>query len=160
MARKKQDDQAGIDAKDLNDINRFLNKFLEETNRQLASSGALNQPLVFSFNIKIGAGGAPAIERFGNIEAKSERVTLSENREPLVDVIDRGDEITVIAEMPGVEEKDIRLSFEGKKLDIAAASVGRSYHKVMELRSDVDQSNYAYKYNNGVLEVTLKKKHV
>jgi len=157
MAKKKGGKSSDININDLNDINKFIGKFLEEANRQFLAHGALNEPVVFGFNVKIGEGGMPTIEKFGNVEVKKEQITLSENREPLVDVIKRDSEITVIAEMPGIEEKDIHISLEDKTLNISAASRERSYHKSIPLHDIVDTKNYKYKYNNGVLEITLRK---
>ncbi|MGC8478648.1 MAG: archaeal heat shock protein Hsp20 [Candidatus Micrarchaeia archaeon] len=167
MAKKKQnggpssgkDGNAGnFEELDLNNINKFISRFLEHADKQFAKTSALDQPIVFGFNIKIGESGSPTVESFGNVGMQNEHVTLSENREPLVDVIDKSREITVIAEMPGVSERDIHVEFDGKSMEISASNKDRSYHKVVPLGSEVDEKSYSLKYNNGVLEITMRKK--
>ncbi|RLG40389.1 MAG: Hsp20/alpha crystallin family protein, partial [Thermoproteota archaeon] len=74
-------------------------------------------------------------------------------REPVVDVLDFGKEIVVIAEMPGVEEKDINISVDGRRLRIK----GGQYSKTIDLPAKVDTS-VRKSYKNGILEIRLKKK--
>lgn len=166
MAKKKQNGDYSsengngsdnFDDIDINNINKFISKFLEHADKQFSKAGALDQPIVFGFNIRIGENGAPAVESFGNVGVQNDHVTFSENREPLVDVIDKGRETTIIAEMPGIKERDIHVSFNGRNMDISAFNKDRSYHKVVPLNGVVDEKNYTLKYNNGVLEITLRK---
>ena len=55
---------------------------------------------IYGVNIRMGLGGIPAVEHFGNIRATEEGPVVAEEREPLVDVFDEGDVILVIAELP------------------------------------------------------------
>lgn len=115
---------------------------------------------VYGLSIKIGPDGKPIVREFGNMtpEAwKEEKIPISEEREPLVDVIEREKEITVIAEVPGVEKKDIRISGEEKELEIKVETANRKYHKVLELPSQVDFGKAKAAYNNGVLEIVIPK---
>lgn len=80
-----------------------------------------------------------------------------EIREPLIDIFYEDGEIKVIAEMPGVEEKDIKISIEGKKLTLSAEGGRRKYQKEVELDYPV-KSEIEKRYRNGILEVTLTKK--
>ena len=81
-----------------------------------------------------------------------------EVRKPLVDIIfyENG-EIKVIAEMPGVEEKDIKINVEGKKLDLSADTPRWKYHKEIELDYLVEDE-FKTSWRNGILEVILTKK--
>ena len=80
-----------------------------------------------------------------------------EVREPLIDVFDEKDRILVIAEMPGVEEKDIKIQVEGKKLTLSAEGPRQKYHKEIELDYPVE-SEFKTSCRNGILEITLTKK--
>ncbi|MFQ6120078.1 MAG: Hsp20/alpha crystallin family protein [Methanosarcinales archaeon] len=89
---------------------------------------------------------------------------------PLVDVIDRKDEIVVTADMPGVDKKNIEIRVHEDLLEISAkrgedkeegyVRRERSYDKfyrALRLPSAVDESKAKASFNNGVLEVRLPK---
>ncbi len=115
---------------------------------------------VYGLSIRIGPDGKPVVREFGNMTpeaGKEEKIPISDEREPLVDVIEGEKEITVIAEVPGVEKKDIRISGGGKELEIRVETANRKYHKVLELPSRADFGKAKAAYNNGVLEIVIPK---
>ena len=61
--------------------------------------------------------------------------------------------------MPGVNKEDIELSASETKLEIKAEGENRKYYEVVDLPDEVDPDSAKARYNNGVLEVVLKKKH-
>lgn len=86
-------------------------------------------------------------------------------KEPLIDIMDEKDYIMVIAEMPGVEEKDIKTEIGigdgGNKLIISTEGEGkgegkRKYYKEVDLPSGV-KGEIKRMYKHGVLEVRLEK---
>ena len=84
-------------------------------------------------------------------------------KEPLIDIMDEKDCIMVIAEMPGVEEKDIKTEIgDGSgKLIISTEGEGegegkRKYYKEVDLPSGV-KGEIKRMYKHGVLEVRLEK---
>ncbi|MEM1628225.1 MAG: archaeal heat shock protein Hsp20 [Desulfurococcaceae archaeon] len=117
------------------------------------------KPYVYGFSITIGPDGRPIIQEFGNIKKIRGKPIISEEREPLVDVFETADEVTVIAEIPGVEKEkiDLKVSEDGKTLIINASNEKRKYFKEVELPARVDPSSATASYKNGVLEVKLKK---
>ena len=116
-------------------------------------------PYVYGFSITIGPDGRPVIREFGNVRRVRGKPTIIEEREPLVDVFESADEVTVIAEMPGVEKEkiDVKVSEDGKTLIINASNEKRKYYKEIELPTRVDPSSAKATYRNGVLEIKLKK---
>ena len=78
-------------------------------------------------------------------------------REVITDVFDEGDHIKIVAELPGVEEKDISIAVDGKHLGISAEVAGRKYHKELELPSQVE-TTYQSSCKNGILQIVAKKK--
>jgi len=79
-----------------------------------------------------------------------------ETREPLVDVFDEEGSITVIAELPGVKEEEIRL--EAKEDIVKLETTGeRKYAKEILLPAKVDAASKEMSFKNGVLEVKFKK---
>jgi len=80
-----------------------------------------------------------------------------EEREPLVDVIEKDGEVRVIAELPGVEKEDIDLRATETSLTISAESQHRKYYKELSLPTPVNPKSAKATYRNGVLEVSLPK---
>ncbi len=117
------------------------------------------RPLIYGFRITIGPDGKPTIEEFGNVRRIRGRPKISEEREPLVDVIEEDDRVTVVAEMPGVEKDKIkvRVSPSGDRLVIQASNKDRKYYKELELPVKVKPETAKASYRNGVLEVVIEK---
>jgi len=116
----------------------------------------------YGFRITIGPDGVPKIETFGNrrpvvIEEGRPRRVVSDEIEPLVDVYEEGDTVTIVAEMPGVEKEKIKIRAEGRRL-VIEASDGKKYYKEVDLPTEVDVKSAKASYKNGILEIKLKKK--
>lgn len=112
---------------------------------------------VYGFTVRLGLGGKPVVEQFGNIRETPSGAVVTEAREPLVDVLDEGDSILVICEVPGVEEGDVRVKVEGDTLYIDASRGARRYHKEVLLPTSASPEPAATAYRNGILEVRLAK---
>jgi len=99
---------------------------------------------------------------------------LEESWLPAVDVSETGEKITVTAEIPGMEAKDIDISIVGDTLVIKGEKKSEkeekeeNYHMVersygsfsrsMKLPAAVDADKVDATYKNGVLTVVLPKK--
>jgi HSP20 family protein len=116
-------------------------------------------PFVYGFSITIGPDGKPIIQEFGNVRKIRGKPSIVEEREPLVDVFESENEVSVVAELPGVEKDkvDVKVTEDGKTLIISASNEKRKYYKEIELPARVDPSSAKASYKNGVLEVKLKK---
>lgn len=114
---------------------------------------------VYGFSIRTGIAGESEahVERFGNVHPSREGFVVDEVREPLVDVFDEGDEVAVTAELPGVKETEITVELEGARLSIQSTGE-RRYAKDIVLPGAVDEVSLQRKYNNGVLELRMRKR--
>ncbi len=112
---------------------------------------------VYGFTIKSAVGGKPVVEPFGNVKQTPKGPTVDEEREPMTDVFDEKEEVKIYAEMPGVNEADIKVEVKGDILDIAARSSDRKYHKEALLPSPVKAETLTSSYKNGILEIRIKK---
>jgi HSP20 family protein len=91
---------------------------------------------------------------------------------PSVDIMERGNDIVVTADMPGVGKDDIKLEVrDGNILDISAEKKSEKkeeekgfvrhersytgYYRSVRLPASVDKTKAKASYNNGVLEVVL-----
>ena len=149
----------------MQDIEMLFKKIILAIHKEIMDEfGIQNVPKVYvsGFRLTIGPDGIPRIERFGNVkirrgaEGPVREVRYSEDMEPLVDIYEEKDTITVVAEIPGVEKENIKLKGRGSKLIIDARN-SRKYYKEIDLPHDVDVSKAKATYKNGVLEIKLPK---
>ncbi|MBD3389100.1 MAG: Hsp20 family protein [Candidatus Altiarchaeales archaeon] len=112
---------------------------------------------VYGFTMRTGPDGKPHVEEFGNVPRPGVE-PISGGREPLVDVIDGKEQVSVIAELPGVDKKDIDLNAGERTLSIKVDTEGRKYHKELKLPADVDPDSVKATYKNGILDVKLKRR--
>lgn len=111
---------------------------------------------IYGVSVKMGLGGEPAVQTFGNIHPTKKGPEVSDVREPLVDVFNEDDEVLVIAEMPGVAEKDITVKVSGNTLKITTKGEFH-YSKEIELPADVKAKSVRKTYRNGLLEMRFTK---
>ena len=123
-------------------------------------------PFVYGYSMTIDPNGKPVIREFGNVKPSSRPTPFGtprtsfearKEREPLVDVINDNGTIRVIAEIPGVDKKDIHLNCSERILTIVVDTEKRKYYKDINLSSEVDPKISKATYINGVLEVILTK---
>jgi len=114
-------------------------------------------PFVYGYSVKIGPDGKPEIREFGNVKPGRLGPQVKEEREPLVDIIETNGEIHVVAELPGVEKKDIKLHGTEDSLSISVDTPQRKYFKEISLPAKVNVKEAKTEYKNGVLEVKLPK---
>lgn len=112
---------------------------------------------VFGFSIKTAVGGRPVVEPFGNIKKTPQGPKVEEEREPIIDLFDEKEDIRIYAEMPGINEEDIKVELRGDILDISAHTGDRAYHKEVLLPAKVEHQTLTSNYKNGILEVKVKK---
>lgn len=114
-------------------------------------------PVVYGFSVKSGPDGKPIFRRFGDSVRPGENISDGLSREPLTDIIERGDTVSVTIEMPGVEKEDIDLDIDGRKMTVKVDNPNRRYHKVIDLPCGVEEESVRATFRNGVLDVTLTK---
>jgi len=112
---------------------------------------------VYGFTINTAGGGSPKVETFGNIKKTPEGPKVNEEREPITDIFDETGEIVIIAEMPGIEETDLKIDLKEDMLEISAISKSRSYRKEILLPVKVSSENMKHKFTNGILEIRINK---
>jgi len=114
-------------------------------------------PFVYGYSVKIGPDGKPEVREFGNVKPSLKGPQVREEREPLVDIIETNGEVHVVAELPGVEKKDIKLTATEEELTISVDAPERKYFKKIAFPAKVRVKEARTQYKNGVLEVTLPK---
>ncbi|MBC8244806.1 MAG: Hsp20/alpha crystallin family protein [Verrucomicrobia bacterium] len=114
---------------------------------------------VFGFTVKTCDGGPVEVEPFGNVhkDRQSGETTVTERREPVVDVFDEARHVLVVAELPGVGEGDVKLQLTGDVLQLTAENDERLYEKELLLPSPCQKRGMKTEFRNGILQVTLPK---
>lgn len=140
----------------------LLSNLSEQGERELKHSGELGDDkqgvkAVYGFSVRVGGGGKPLIEKFGNVRDDEQGPVVEEAREPMVDLFDEGDHLLVVAELPGVAENDIRFEVHEDVLSLSATCGDRKYRKEVLLSAAVDAKTATSSYRNGVLEIKLPK---
>ena len=163
---------------DFEDFDRMMDEMFKEMfedlpkdlykERRLPDGRVIKEmgPFVYGYSMTVGPDGKPEIREFGNVKPSTKPTPIGvlkpsfeykEEREPLVDVINESNTIRVIAEVPGIDKKDINLSCSERTLTISVDSEKRRYYKEVELPEEIDPKISKATYTNGVLEVTLIK---
>lgn len=112
---------------------------------------------VYGFSVRVGGGGKPLIEKFGNVQDAGQGPTVEEVREPMVDQFDEGEHLLVVAELPGVDAGDIRFEIKEDVLLLSATRGERKYRKELLLSAPVRAEGASSSYRNGVFELKLPK---
>lgn len=178
--QKKQTDQAREQLKNLEDLPliggflKGLEKFVDLAERAEEAGGEIKKKGeikglgkdvkgIYGFSIRSGLGERPRVQTFGNIKGVKEKekgkpeFKVTETREPIVDVFNEKDHVLVVAELPGVSEDSISLDLKGDILTLEAGDEKRKYSKEILLSAKVDFESREENFNNGVLEIKLKK---
>lgn len=137
------------------EFEKELEQMNELMNHMMASIG--KEPQVYGFSIQAGPEGIPHVERFGNVVPVGKDHDV---REPFTSSIinEKDNELNITAEMPGIGKEDIEVNATENEVVIKAESGGRKYYKKVNTPAQVDPDSAKAKYNNGVLEVTLRLK--
>ncbi len=91
-------------------------------------------------------------ERAASPQPAKEKV----EKEILVDIFEEDEHLRIIAELPGVEEKDIKVELKEDSLTISADTPYRKYYQEVTLPCLVKGAPET-SYKNGVLEIELEK---
>ena len=166
---KEKKDEADFDLFGLGGLFKGIEKLVDlagklEENGGIKKEGEINfdhikkgMKGVYGFTINTAGGGTPKVETFGNIKKTPEGPKVDEEREPITDIFDEKAEFVIIAEMPGIEENDLKIDLKEDILEISAKGKNRTYRKEILLPAKAIKSNLRHKFTNGILEIRIKK---
>ncbi len=127
---------------------------------ELKSSADLQTfgPYYYGYTATIGPDGKPIVKEYGNV--RPGLLPTSDTREPFVDVIidDKEKVLKIVAEMPGVEKKDIKIEVISRTINLDAEHGEKKYHTKVPIKHKVDEDSVKASYANGILEVKFKLK--
>ncbi len=134
----------------------FRSVNLDELFENVKSTGCTG-PLCYGYTMTVGPDGIPVVKQYG--DAKPELCPTSDTREPLVDTLvdDKEKIVKLVAEMPGVEKKDVKIVVDGKIVNIDAENGDKKYHVKVPIQHKVDENSVKASYKNGILEIIFKQ---
>ena len=128
---------------------------LDDAWNKMRSSGNMEAqgPIYYGYSVTVGQDGKPVVKEYGNL--RPGLIPAEETREPFVDVIidDKKKVLKVVAEMPGVEKKDIRIEVVGSSVQLDAEQGERKYHAKVPIKHKIDDNSIKATYAYGILEV-------
>jgi HSP20 family protein len=134
----------------------FMN--LDEIFEEANESGNIqsSSPFYYGYTMTIGPDGKPVVKEYGNV--KPGLLPTSDSREPLVDtLVDEKEKVLkLVAEMPGVEKKDVKVVVEDKTVCIDAEHGKKKYHAKVPIKQKVNKDSAKASYTNGILELKFK----
>ena len=133
----------------------FVN--LDDLFEDVKSTGCVSGPFYYGYTMAVGPDGRPVVKQYGNV--KPGLSPKSDTREPLVDTLvdDKEKLVRLIAEMPGVEKKDVKIVVDGKIVNIDAENGDKKYHAKVPIKHKVDENSVKASYKNGILEIIFKQ---
>jgi len=133
----------------------FVN--LDDVFEMLKNAGNISGPVFYGYTMTTGPDGKPVVEEYGNV--KPDMLPTENKREPLIDTLvdEKEKTLKIIAEMPGVEKKDVNVVVGADKvIHIDAEHGEKKYHVKVPIKHKVDAESPKATYKNGILELTFK----
>lgn len=115
------------------------------------------KPAIMGFSIRLDSEGNPKMQEFGNIAKKKKKPAVMKAREPLVDLIYSDDSLTITAEMPGAEKKDLKVKVDGNDIEILTDGKVRFYKRIVVDRP-IKSKGIKISLNNGIVEIKFRLK--
>ncbi len=139
-------------------MQEWMNHIFKDAMSENLQSPEEGGPYVYGWSLRVGPDGKPHYEEFGNVPNMAvESPPNLEKREPLLDVIEGEETVSVTAEIPSVSKEDIILDIVGNIIAIEVDKEEGKYYKEIELPCEVDADSVKTSYQNGVFDIELKK---
>ena len=118
-------------------------------------NGTTSGPYYYGYTMTVGPDGKPIVKEYGNV--KPGLLPSSDTREPIVDtIVDEKEKLVkLVAEMPGVEKKDVKVVVQEKTVNIDAEHGEKKYHAEVPIQYKVDKDSAKASYKNGILELVF-----
>lgn len=111
----------------------------------------------YGINIKLGQDTAHNAEKLKTFSGAFSRRDEPKTEEPVTDIYDEKDKVTIIAQLPGVRAEDIELSVDGDKVTIIAPKNGLCYKKSLMLGFISDGRDIKESFNNSIYCAVIPK---
>ncbi len=153
--KKTQPANAGLfklSENDLDNLGKLLSQVLQKaTGEPGGPDPEAMAPVVLGVNMYLEGMAVP------NPTAAGEK--SQPQKEPLIEVLDGSHEVTIIAEVPGVEKKDLAFTINNRSRTAQILVRDGATPRVIQLGlpSKVNGKKASLNYTNGVMELTIPK---
>ena len=133
----------------------FMN--LDNVFEMLKNGGTISGPVFYGYTMTTDPEGKPVVQEYGNVQPDT--LPTENKREPLIDTLvdEKEKTLKIVAEMPGVEKKDVSVVVgDDKVIHIDAEHGEKNYHVKVPIKHKVDAESPKATYKNGILELTFK----
>ena len=133
----------------------FVN--LDNVFEMLKNTGTISGPVFYGYTMTTDPDGKPVVQEYGNVQPDT--LPTENKREPLIDTLvdEKGKTLKIVAEMPGVEKKDVSVVVgDDKVIHIDAEHGEKNYHVKVPIKHKVDAESPQATYKNGILELVFK----
>lgn len=134
----------------------WFEPFLQPTSRMILSP-ELRKLYFYEFPLFISPTKMSYINGFGNIIYSDNPRQIIETKEPLVEVIESDKTVSITSELMGVLKESIELEITQNTVVIKVNNGKENYYKEVELSCTVDADSAITSFQNGILDVELKK---
>lgn len=129
------------------------------TVREMGPSDLKSFPYYYGYQVTIGSDGKPKVREFGNVRPSNRGLVEQTGvRAPLIDkaIDEKGNTLTITAEMPGVTKQDVKVNISNQYVSIHAEKDDKKYHADIPVDVQLDDASAKATYSNGVLELNIK----
>ncbi len=142
------------------DAEEMLNRMFRTVKEMRPSDIAGTFPYYYGYQISVGPDGKPHVREFGNMRPSARGLIEQTGiRAPLVDTkVEKDNTLTIIAEMPGVSNQDIKVKVSQDYVSIHAEKGEKKYHTDIPIDVELDDKSAKATYSNGILELKIKLK--
>jgi HSP20 family protein len=78
-------------------------------------------------------------------------------RQPPIDVFEEENYLVVLTELPGIDEKDVKVKADENSVTITAENTEKKYFKMVRLPTRINKDTTDLTYRNNILQLRLKK---
>ncbi|MFH1587417.1 MAG: Hsp20/alpha crystallin family protein [Candidatus Diapherotrites archaeon] len=115
------------------------------------------RPAIMGFSIRLDSEGNPKMQEFGNIAKNKKNPAVLKAREPLVDLIYFNNDLTLTAEMPGVERGDLEVNISGNEIELLTRGQIHFYKRIA-IDRQIKSKGMKISLNNGIVEIKFRLK--
>lgn len=119
--------------------------------------GIKGSRIAYSFSVKTLADDRPEPRKPSSEISSIDELIKEGWREPLIDITDEGEYVTLTTELREVREDNVDLKIVANKLVISAGGPSRRYYREIPLPATVKPEKIEATYRNGVLQVRVEK---
>lgn len=161
----KKDENNRRDPFDVYDNDKEFQRMIRQIERMIRSSiresprnkNRNDDSFIHGFNVNIDSEGNARIKEFGGYPKYKKKYKTE--REPVVDVIEDKNDVSVTVEIPGVEKEDVDLRIVDNIFEIKVYDPKNRFHKKIALPCKVKPKSTEAVFNNGLLDVVIKKEN-